>query len=115
MNDSSYGRPDMTIFRILRWEDFKSRVKELSPSIIFYRKDPHPLRRPPIGVRLTFYHEKDMYVFIDFADGETLRKTGLPVHVTKGEGQIDDADIERFLTVQLGNIAVRSMGCFSIG
>ncbi len=106
----------MTVYRIQSWEDFKKSVVELSPSIIFYRRDPHPLRKPPIGIRLTFYHENDMYMFIDFANGETMRKTGMPIHaVEKGKGTVEDADIEHFLTAQLGNIAIRSMGCFSIG
>ena len=75
--------------------------------------------REATEVRIKHFNEAlraHMYVLIDFADGETLRNTGLPVSVTeKGGGRVEDADIERILTTQLRNIAVRSMGCFSIG
>ena len=105
----------MVVLRVLKWEDFKNRMKELSPEIIFYRKEPHPLRKTPIGLRLIFYHKKDTYVFIDFADGSTLKKTGIPVNTSeKREWYIDDAYIKNFLVNQFCNIIVVSMGCFSI-
>ena len=66
----------MTVYRIRKWEDFEKRGLDFLPSIIFYQKDKHPLRKPPIGLRLTFYHEKDTYALIDFADGATPKKTG---------------------------------------
>ena len=107
----------MTVFRIQRWEEFEARVKVFSPTIIFYQKDKHPLRKPPIGLRLTFYHGEDTYALIDFADGATLYKTGIPVRESevKDEGLIDDYEIERFLASRFKNITVRSMGAFSRG
>ena len=107
----------MTVYLILKWEDFEKRALDLQPSIIFYQKDKHPLRTPPIGLRLTFYHEKDTYAFIDFADGVTLRKTGIHVKasVVKGEGLIDDEAIVRFLASRFKNTTIRSMGTFSRG
>lgn len=107
----------MTVYRILKWEEFEKRVLAHSPSIIFYQKDKHPLRRPPIGLRLTFYHGKDTYAFIDYADGQTLYKTGIPVYASEieDEGLIDDEEIRRFLTAKFKGITVRSMGTFSRG
>jgi len=107
----------MTVYRILKWEDFEKRALDLQLSIIFYQKDKHPLRKPPIGLRLTFHHEKDTYAFIDFADGATLRKTGIPVKTSevKDEGLIDDEEIIRFLSAHFKNTKIQSMGCFSRG
>ena len=107
----------MTVYRILKWEDFEKHVLDFQPSIIFYQKDKHPLRKPPIGLRLTFYHEKDTYAFIDYADGTYLRKTGIPVKESevKDEGLIDDDEIIRFLSTRFKNTKAKSMGCFSRG
>lgn len=107
----------MVVYRVLRWEDFERHVLDLKPSIIFYQKDKHPLREPPIGLRLSFYHEKDTYAFIDFADGQALYKTKIPVRPAKveEEGLIDDEEIKRFLTLKFKGVTVRSMGTFSRG
>ncbi len=107
----------MVVYRILKWEDFERRILDLKPSIIFYQKDKHPLRNPPIGLRLTFYHEKDTYAFIDFANGETLNKTGIPVKASeiKEEGLIGDKDIVNFLSARFKDTTIQSMGAFSRG
>ena len=102
----------MTVFRIQTWGEFEARIEALSPATIFYSKDKHPLRKPPIGLRLTFYHEGDTYVLVDFANGATLYKTKIPVHETKAktEGLLEDDDIKRFLADRFKNIVVSSMG-----
>ena len=107
----------MTVYRILKWQDFAELIQDFQPSVLFYQKDKHPLRKPPIGLRLIFYHQKDTYAFIDFADGATLRKTGIPVKASevKGEGLIEDGKIIRFLSVRFKNTPLRSMGTFSRG
>ncbi|MFH0896923.1 MAG: hypothetical protein V1850_02595 [Candidatus Bathyarchaeota archaeon] len=107
----------MVVYRILRWEDFERHILDLKPSTIFYQKDKHPLRNPPIGLRLTFYNGEGTYAFIDFANGSTLYKTGIPVKpsAVKDEGLIDDADIIRFLSARFKNTVIRSMGTFSRG
>ena len=107
----------MTVYRILKWEDFEKHALDFQPSIIFYQKDKHPLRKPQIGLRLTFYHEKDTYAFIDFADGANLKKTGIPVKEAKvkDEGLIDDEEIIRFLSARFKNTTIQSMGAFSRG
>ena len=101
----------MAVFRILKWEDFEEKALAYSPAIVFYQKDKHPLRRPPIGLRPTFYHGEDTYAFIGFVDGATLRKMEIPVHASaiKGEGFIDDWEIVRFLSPHFKNAKIRSM------
>lgn len=107
----------MTVYRVLKWENFEKHILNLKPSIIFYQKDNHPLRNPPIGLRLIFYSEKDTYAFIDFADGSALYKTKIPVQPAKvkAEGLIKDTDIKSFLTRKFKGVSVRSMGTFSRG
>lgn len=105
----------LPVFRVRKLDDLKKIVKEHSPDIIFYWKEPHPLRRPPIGLRLTFHHKMDTYVFIDFANKTMLQKTGITVYASdKGEEHIKDKDINHFITTQLQNAKAVSMGCFSI-
>ena len=90
----------MTVHRVGSWNEFKSLVRSLKPETVFYLSQPHPLRKPPLGLRLTFYHERDMYVFIDFADAKVLHKTGIsltnPDDTLKVE--IKEEDIRRFLS-----------------
>ena len=101
--------------RIRGWENYKERVSELLPELILYWKETHPLRKPPIGLRFDFYHEQDLYTFIDFADGKELWKTKIPVHtLSNGKGHIDDGDIKQFLAKQFSGVKPVSMGCFSI-
>jgi len=98
-------------------EDFKGKALACSPEIVFCQKDQHPLRKPPIGMRLTFYHGEGTHAFIDFADGATLRKTGIPVRASavKGESLINNGEIVRFLSSPLKNAKIRSIDCLSRG
>jgi len=50
----------------LRFRDFAERVQALKPETIFYNAEAAPTRRPPVAMRLFFYHEGDVYVFLDF-------------------------------------------------
>ena len=93
----------MTVHRVSSWNEFKSLVKSLKPETVFYLSEPHPLRNPPLGLRLTFYHEREMYVFTDLADAKVLHKTGIlltdPDEPLKVE--IKEEDIRRFLSKEL--------------
>jgi len=90
----------MTVYRLNTWEKFKARVLELRPKTVFYLAQPHPLRTPPLGLRLTFYHDQDMYVFVDYADGASLAKTRIPVtnHTNKIHAEVREQDICDFLS-----------------
>lgn len=69
----------MAAICISSWRGFKSLVERLAPETVFYLAEPHLLREPPLGLRLTFYHDRDIYVFVDCADSKTLYKTGIPI------------------------------------
>jgi len=90
----------MTVKHVANWEEFKKLASELLPVIIFYIEQPHPLKTPPLGLRLTFYHGQDMYVFIDYANGASLVKTGIPVknHTDKIHAEVREEDIRDFLS-----------------
>ena len=104
----------MTVHRVKTWEEFKALVKTLAPETLFYLAEPHPLRKPPIGLRLTFYHGGDMYVFTDFANGESLHKTRIPIinHEDEAKAELREEDIRQFLSGELGKIKLVSLPPF---
>ncbi len=104
----------MTIYRVSSWGEFRALVQALKPETIFYLSEPHPLRKPPLGLRLTFYQGRDMYVFTDFADGKSLKRTGIlltsPDDIVRAE--LREEDIRRFLSMELGNLELVSLPPF---
>jgi len=96
------------------WEKFKGLVLTLKPDTVYYLSEPHPLKRPPLGLRLTFYHGGDIYVFTDFADGGVLRKTGIHVASSNNRirAEIREADIRDFLSSELGEVKLVSLPPF---
>lgn len=67
----------MTVHHVRTWEEFKTITLKYHPKTVFYLAQPHPFRAPPLGLRLTFHHEQDMYVLTDYANGASLSKTGI--------------------------------------
>jgi len=104
----------MPVVRVNNWEEFRRFVKEMVPDTVFYLPEPHPLRKPPLGLRLTFYHGKDMYVFTDFADGKSLKRTGIPLTNPdeRVRAEVREEDIRRFLSTELGNVELVSLPPF---
>jgi len=61
-----------------------------------------PLSKPPIGLRLIFTSKNVQYVFLDFAKGDHLKHTKIPIETTTaGEAFISEATIRKFLHEQL--------------
>jgi len=56
----------LAVYRIQNWEKYKKLALEFKPSIIYYARDPHPLRKPPWGLKLIFYNGFDGYVFTEY-------------------------------------------------
>jgi hypothetical protein len=95
------------IHRIQNWIQYKKLALQYKPTIIFYSRDPHPLRKPPYGLKLIFYHEFNTYIFQDYADGATLYKTKIPITDRwPREVPITHDAIEYFIHTQIGNIKV---------
>ena len=104
----------MPIHRVESWEKFKDLFSSLNPETVYYLSEPHPLKEPPIGLRLTFYHGKDMYVFTDFADANALHRTGIPITNPKDKVKVEikEEDIRRFLSNELGKVKLVSLPPF---
>ena len=97
----------MTVYRILTWEEYQTLALTMKPNIVYYARDPHPTNKPPWGLKLIFYNGFDGYILTDYAEGDALHKTKIPIRGTdKGEIPILVEDIERFLHTQLGNVKV---------
>lgn len=94
------GDAVLTVRHVNTWDEFKRTVLELHPNTIFYISQPHPLRFPPLGLRLTFYHDQDLYVFLDYAEGASLAKTGIQVtnHMDRINAEIREQEICDFLS-----------------
>jgi len=90
----------MTIHRLQKWEEFKAKAFQLRPQNVFYLSEPHLFASPPLGLRLTFYHCQDMWVFVDHADGAVLAKTGITVtnHLDNAHAEIREQDIRHFIS-----------------
>ena len=89
----------MPVHRVDHWQKFKDLVLTLKPDTVYYLSEPHPLKKPPLGLRLTFYYKGNMYVFTDYAENNSLHKTGIPVTnpSDKIKAEIKEADIKNFL------------------
>ena len=90
----------MTVHRVLKWEEFRDKALSVGLRNIFYLAEPHLFSNPPLGLRLTFYDDLDMWVFVDHADGSSLAKTGIPVtnHLDITHAEIKEQDIRDFLS-----------------
>jgi len=104
----------MTVYRLNKWEEFKALVSKFRPKTIFYIPQPHPLKTPPLGLRLTFYNNQDMYVFVDHAEGASLSKTGIPVasHMDKVHAEVREEDIRNFLSKNFPQVELVSLPPF---
>jgi len=91
----------------MSWKEYRKLALEFKPEIIYYARDPHPLKKPPWGLKLIFYHGFDGYVFVDYADRSSLHKTKIPIR-GRNEKEIPllVEDIESFLHSQLGRVKV---------
>ena len=97
----------MAVYRILTWEEYRKLTLTFRPTIVYYARDPHPTNKPPWGLKLIFYHEFDGYVFTDYAEGDRLHKTGIPIRgVSKSHIPILVEDVESFLHSQIGKVKV---------
>jgi hypothetical protein len=84
---------------------------KIHPKEIYYAQGKATLSRPPVELRLTFTAEGTQYVFIDTAEGNTLRRTKISVSMDKyGNFNLKEEDIKKFIYTQLkrNDIKIRS-------
>ena len=85
-------------------DDFKKYIHTFSVKTVHCVFEANSLGSPPIGMRLYFYHGGDTYFLVDYASGERLKFTGIPVRVygSKREQYIAEENVERFVSMELG-------------
>jgi len=92
------------VVRIKSWEEFKQLAIELKPDSIVYNIEQSGLSptKELTSLRLIMPCLKAYYVFLDFARGEELRETHIPLRRdNKGNRYIDERDVRTFLKNQL--------------
>ena len=103
----------MGVYRILKWDEYRKLALEFKPNLIVYLRESHPLRKPPYGLKLIFYHKLDSYILVDYADDTTLFKTKIPIQgQDKREVPILYEDIENFIHTQIDKIQVSPIHAF---
>jgi len=91
------------VIHLNSWDEFKKLAIALHPSSVSYTIQRSPLSKPPVGLRIVFATQDAQYVFLDFARGETLQRTKIPLNFTDaGEAYVSEEDIKRFIKTQLG-------------
>lgn len=95
-------KPEAKIIHVSNWEEFKRLVNQLRPSSISYAIQRSPLSKPPVALRIIFAAQEAQYVFLDFARGNALQKTGIPVRVNQAsDAYIGEDEIKIFIRTQL--------------
>lgn len=92
------------VVRIKSWEEFKRLAGELQPDSIVYNIEQNGLspKKELTNLRLIMPCLKTYYVFLDFAQGEELRETHIPLRRDKnGKRYIEETDVRDFLKNQL--------------
>lgn len=91
------------IVRLRTWDEFKELATSLRPKSIVYNLHRAPLSKPPICLRLILPSGQKQYVFLDFAAGENLKQTNIPIFKPKkGEAYVRDENIKQFIREELG-------------
>ena len=84
--------------RVHLWDEFVRLATTTHPSSIAYTFEKSPFSKPPLAMRLSFGIEGIQYVFVDFAQGEALKSTKIPVHIDKaGEPYLKDEEVKSFI------------------
>jgi len=93
---------EMALYRLRDWGEFKRKARECGARTVFYAVEDYPLGRPPISLRLLFTCGRDTYVFSDFARGDHMAQTGIPVRAQRGVPYVFYEDVRAFIQRELG-------------
>ena len=93
-----------SVVRLKTWEEFRTLAIESRLNQVVYNIEQGLKPRHLTSLRLILPVEGVQYVFLDFARGDTLRQTGIPLHIDKaGIRYISDRDVVSFLRRELKN------------
>ena len=98
----------MPSVRVQTLENFKEQIRSFSVKMVYCRFEADPQGDPPIGMRLYFYHEGEVHYLADYASGEKLKITEIPirVHGSRKEPYISEEDVKSFIGKELAGITV---------
>ena len=100
------------VVHVKTWDEFKHLATTYQPDTMAYTLQRAPLSNPPIGLRLVFASKDVQYVFLDVAEGKSLKRTKIPVIANlAGEFYLEEEDIRNFLKTELkrNNLSIISM------
>ncbi len=89
--------------RIRSWVEFKQLVSEKKPqSLVFIlEQNGFSPNKELSALRVMMFHDKRYYIFFDFAKGEILRETKIPLHTDKnGILNLDEEEVKSILKKQ---------------
>ena len=89
-------------------EAFKEQIRTFSVKTIYCRFETDKQENPPVCMRLYFYHVETVHYLNDYASGEKLEITGIPVslHGSKKEQYISEEDVKSFINKELTGIGL---------
>jgi hypothetical protein len=99
LQDSGSKRQSL---RVKTWAEFKKlALRERPKSIVYVISQSVPARNLT-SLQLIMHTQKAQYLFTDFAKGNKLRQTGIPIHSdAKGNRFLEDSGVKSFLKTEL--------------
>lgn len=91
------------VVKIKSWAEFKRLAESFKPNAIVYNIEQNGLspNRELTNLRLILPSGPAYYIFIDFAKGEALKETGIPIRKDdKGKRYLEEEDVIKFLKDQ---------------
>ena len=86
--------------RIRSWEEYKRIIREKKPSSITFVLEQNAFspNKELSSLRIIMLHDKRYYMFFDFAKGDKLKETGIPLHEDKnGLLNLEENEVKSFL------------------
>jgi uncharacterized membrane protein len=88
--------------RVKTWQEFKELALEKNTKVVVYVIAQSIPARNHTGLKLILPVEGAQYIFVDSAEGDKLRRTGIPVRTDKkGNRFLTDEDVKSFLRAEL--------------
>jgi hypothetical protein len=99
----SEDNTDKGVVRVRSWDEFKRLVESSRPEAIVYNIEQNGLspKRELTNLRLILPAGSAYYVFLDFAEGERLKETGIQLRRdNNGDFFLEEEDVVNFLRRQ---------------
>ena len=89
-------------FRVKTWQEFKELAYAKNPKSVVYVIAQSIPSRNYTGLKLILPVEGAQIIFTDTAKGDSMRRTGIPIHTDNKENRfLTDEDVKRFLRAEL--------------